>query len=449
MGPCCSWLVCLFLVTLLVLFSIFVLLSLMLGVVGLQLVFVVGLVFKGGPRLDVHGSLQLLNSSHVRERDKALLRSIMVGGVWNGFLLERVGRHPAPCRFCTAPDSDGHLFGDCTFPALVEIRESPEFHDLIREDKAHWPRCLLWHGWLPMLSGTNRGSPWAANASEAACYMVEAALGRYSSHLLGSGVPLTVMMRLGLLLPYLITPISGLTVVLFWIRLLVFLLLVLVSLLILQSLCSLFRGLRCRVSFWLCSLHLLFIWRLTTWVLFVMFVGRLLGGCPGSIPFELVNDGDLLLLIDRMLHLRGRETVRTSKVKGHADEGMVLDGRVGEADRLGNDAADEAADFSRRRVGNAVIDARRNLAAVCGRWNPVLLDLHRFFIAISRAVVNHDGREGTVPEPSVWSAGARPKRRRLVHAAFLPRDRTSAVSADEVAQWPKTPVFLVKCVSFL
>ena len=48
--------------------------------------------FRGGPLLDVRGSLQLLNSSHVRERDKALLRSIMVGGVWNGFLLGRV-RH--------------------------------------------------------------------------------------------------------------------------------------------------------------------------------------------------------------------------------------------------------------------------------------------------------------------------------------------------------------------
>ena len=35
--------------------------------------------FRGGPLLDVHGSLQLLNSSHVRERDEALLRSVMVG----------------------------------------------------------------------------------------------------------------------------------------------------------------------------------------------------------------------------------------------------------------------------------------------------------------------------------------------------------------------------------
>ena len=71
---------------------------------------------------------------------------------------------------------------------------------------------------------------------------------------------------------------------------------------------------------------------------------------------------------------------------------MALDGRVREFDRIGNDAADEAADFGRRRVGNAVIDARRNLSGVCGRWYPIILDLHRFFIAISRAVVNHDGR---------------------------------------------------------
>ena len=41
--------------------------------------------FRGGPVLDIRGSLQLLNSSHVRERDKALLHSVMVGGVWMVF----------------------------------------------------------------------------------------------------------------------------------------------------------------------------------------------------------------------------------------------------------------------------------------------------------------------------------------------------------------------------
>ena len=196
----------------------------------------------------------------------------------------------------------------------------------------------------------------------------------------------------------------------------------------------------------------------------VRHVDRLLDGCHGPVPFELVNDGDLLLLIERMLHLRGLDTVRISKVKGHADEGMVLDGRVREVDRLGNNAADEAADFGRRRVDNAVIDARRNLSGVCGRWYPVILDLHRFFIAMSRAVVNHDGRDGTAPDPLVWSAGALPKRRRLVHAV---RDRAflhgplgiwhsewfqvpaTAICAEDISLWPYTPRLLIKWVSFL
>ena len=85
------------------------------------------------------------------------------------------------------------------------------------------------------------------------------------------------------------------------------------------------------------------------------------------------------MLIDRMLRSRGLDTVRISKAKGHADQDMILYGRVREEDKLGNDAADEAADFGRRRVSPAVIDARRNLSGVCGRWYPVLLDLHRFF----------------------------------------------------------------------
>ena len=76
---------------------------------------------RGGPLLDVHGFLQLLDSSYVRERDKGLLRSIMVGGVWNGYLLGKVRVQPVPCRFYGAPDNDSHLFWECTIPLLVEI----------------------------------------------------------------------------------------------------------------------------------------------------------------------------------------------------------------------------------------------------------------------------------------------------------------------------------------
>ena len=77
-------------------------------------------------------------------------------------------------------------------------------------------------------------------------------------------------------------------------------------------------------------------------------MGRLLSGCRGPIPFELLDDGDLLLLIDCMLQQRGLDTVCISKVKGHADDGMVQHGEVRREDKLGNDAADEAADFGRR-----------------------------------------------------------------------------------------------------
>ena len=53
-------------------------------------------------------------------------------------------------------------------------------------------------------------------------------------------------------------------------------------------------------------------------------VGGLLDGHHGSIPLELVKDGDLLLLMGSKLRLRGLDTVRITEVKGHADEGMVL-----------------------------------------------------------------------------------------------------------------------------
>ena len=75
----------------------------------------------------------------------------------------------------------------------------------------------------------------------------------------------------------------------------------------------------------------------------VRHVGRLLDGNVDSIPAELVKDGDLLLLIGRMLRLGELDTVRITKVKGLADESMVGEGGVRELDRIGNDAADKVA----------------------------------------------------------------------------------------------------------
>ena len=53
-------------------------------------------------------------------------------------------------------------------PPLVAVRDSPEFREIVSMDKSGWPRCLLWHGWLPALSGTDDGVPWAVDAERVA-----------------------------------------------------------------------------------------------------------------------------------------------------------------------------------------------------------------------------------------------------------------------------------------
>ena len=159
--------VCLFSATLLALFSIFGLLYWRPG--GIRYLQTCVLENSFGESPIFSGTLQLLNSIHVRKRDEALLRSVLVGPVWNGFLLSKVN--------CGGDDGGGHLFWDCSFPPLVEIREHPVFHDLMELDKFSWPRWLLWHGWLPLLSGMNHGSPWAEDPAEGAGNLLECALG--------------------------------------------------------------------------------------------------------------------------------------------------------------------------------------------------------------------------------------------------------------------------------
>ena len=72
-------------------------------------------VFLGAEFVEFLGSLHLLISSHLRERDKMLLRAILCGCVWNGFLLGKAKKEDAPCRFCGKRDGGGHLFWECTF----------------------------------------------------------------------------------------------------------------------------------------------------------------------------------------------------------------------------------------------------------------------------------------------------------------------------------------------
>ena len=96
------------------------------------------------------------------------------------------------------------------------------------------------------------------------------------------------------------------------------------------------------------------------------------------------------------LFSRGPDTVKATKVKGHATDADVELGRVRLAERLVNIEADAAADLGRRHQPEEVMDVRRTLFNARDLWYPFVLQLHRFMVAISRVSVNHDGRGGSV-----------------------------------------------------
>ena len=107
-------------------------------------------------------SHQLLLSSHLRECDKMLLRSILSGGVWKGFFQQgKTKGEDVKCRFCGGQNGDGHLLWDCTFLPIVNVREPPEFLPLSRRDGSNWPRCLLSDGWLLGFGWSGERASWA------------------------------------------------------------------------------------------------------------------------------------------------------------------------------------------------------------------------------------------------------------------------------------------------
>ena len=110
-------------------------------------------VFSTGGADNLVGSVQQLVSSHVRR-------------VWNGFLLGKVRGENVHCRFCGGCDGDGHFFWECPYPPRPS-QESPESHYRVGLNKADLPRCLLWHGWFPALSGST-GYLWPAGAPDVA-----------------------------------------------------------------------------------------------------------------------------------------------------------------------------------------------------------------------------------------------------------------------------------------
>ena len=72
--------------------------------------------------------------------------------------------------------------GSVLSPPLQHVRDLPEFASLTSLDRSKWPRCLLWHGWLPGLNDIG-GNGDLASAKLAWC------LGAYPVDFAGSWTP--------------------------------------------------------------------------------------------------------------------------------------------------------------------------------------------------------------------------------------------------------------------
>ena len=446
--------------------------------------------FLRGEFADFHGSLQLLTLSHLRERDKMLLRAILCGGVWNGFFLGKAKKEDVPCRFCEKKDGDGHLFWECTFPSLQHVRDLPEFAYLMSLDRGKWPRCLLWHGWLP-----GHADPWATSFGDLASFHLERCLGAYPVDFAGSWTPPEYWDASDIALEMPNDPniwtdgsredfssLGGFEVAGAGVYLPA------TEIAFANSVWGTVQeygnaGLeRCRAflpvpevlqtvqraEFWGAIVALQAYWPCHLGIdnfNVVRSIGRLLDADCLAKPLPLVKDGDLVALVQYMIRTGGRDTVRVTKVKGHAKDDDVQHGRVRLTGQQGNIEAGIAADLGRRHQSDLLITARRRLLQARCHWYLIMADLHRFMIAIARVSVNHDGRGGTAPDPLVWDQGSRPKVRKLavrvtVDLASLPgppgflsgpwiQVNGGPISGSDIAAWLYSVSILVRFTSFL
>ena len=331
----------------------------------------------------------------------------------------------------------------CPPLSLQHVRDLPEFAYLMSLDRSKWPRCLLWHGCLPGLNGIDKRDPRAASFGDSASFHLERCLGAHPVDCAGSWTPPDCWDAddIALEMPEYpniwtdgsredFSSIGGFEVAGAGVYLPASELAFDGSIWGTAEEYGDARLERCRAfqpvpgvlqtvqraEFWGAILALQAYWPCHVGIdnlNVARSIGRLLDHDSLVKPLPSVKDGDFTALAQYMIRTRDRETVRVTKVKEHAEDVDVQQGRVRLVDRQGNAVADTATDLGRRHQSEVLIDARRRLLKVRGCSYPIMLELHRFMIAIARVSINHDGRGGTAPDPLVWDQGGRPKTRKI------------------------------------
>ena len=131
--------------------------------------------FWGGEYAELKGSLQLLTSSQLRERDKMLLRAILCGVFGTDSFQARPRKKTFLVDFVVTGMEMATYSGSVLFTAFSMLGI---FLSLLL-NRSNWPRCLLWHGWLPGLSGLCDKDPWASSFGDLAFSNLERCLGAH------------------------------------------------------------------------------------------------------------------------------------------------------------------------------------------------------------------------------------------------------------------------------
>ena len=99
-------------------------------------------------------------------------------------------------------------------------------------------------------------------------------------------------------------------------------------------------------------------------------------------------DGDLWELFWRTIRERSPYSIQISKVKGHATDQQVAEGKVRRTDKIGNDKADEAADegveqFTMPTLRLSKLYVKRHIA-----YSSFVSTLHEHLVFLYNSVVH-------------------------------------------------------------
>ena len=111
------------------------------------------------------------------------------------------------------------------------------------------------------------------------------------------------------------------------------------------------------------------------------------------------RDGDLWQLFEKLVKQRGPETVKITKVKGHATEEMVEQGKVEAEDKAGNDMADQAADQGATKSQGRLQVFASLYAWRQGRYRKMMARIQQFIVEVKKEEKKLKQEDNKVEDP--------------------------------------------------